>query len=286
MGELREKMTRDLQLRGLQPTTCTRYLICVKQFARHFMKSPAGLGSTEVRAFLEHQLITKKLSKSTVRVQWNALMFLYTHTLGRPDVMLGIPKPRKSRRKAPVVLAGTEVRRLLKAFRMLKHRTLATVTYATGLRVNESRHLQVNDVDSRRNVLLIRMGKRGQRYALLGERLLAILRDYYREARPEGVYLFPGARPDRPLSRVAFAEQVTKAARVAGIKKRVTPHTLRHSFATHMMELGTNLREVQVLMGHESIRSTMLYTTVTLERIGKTRSPLEVLDTERGEVLG
>jgi len=280
-------MSKDLELRGLQPSTQERYLGCARQFAKHFMKSPAEMGRDEVRVFFEDLIHNKKRSKSTHNVMWNALNFLYAYTLERPTVMEGVIKPRTKKKSPPSVLSGTEVMEVLNSLPRVKHRTIATLCYAAGLRVSEACKLEIAGVDSRRNVLRIKDGKGGcDRYALLGASLLSQLRGYYRIVRPPGPYLFPGQRPDRPLSKSAFGDYFRNVVTNSGYRKRVTPHTLRHSFATHLLELGVNLRTIQVLLGHASIRSTTIYTKVALKTVGRTQSPLDILGTDSAKILG
>ncbi len=285
MGKLRDQMSKDLELRGLRPTTRSRYLLGVKNFAAHFMKSPEEMGREEVRSFLDH--VASEQSLSTCRVTWCALNFLYTQTLNRPEVMDGIIRPRSPKRKTPVVVSGTEMEEILRAIPSLKHRTITMLLYGAGLRVSEGCRLEIACIDSRRNALLIKDGKGGlDRYTILGPRLLEGLRHYYRIVRPRGKYLFPGMIPGKPITVGAYRNYFYRAIADAKIGKAVTPHTLRHSCGTHLLELGINLRTIQVLLGHASIRSTTIYTKVALKTVSQLQSPLDILGTSRADVLG
>jgi site-specific recombinase XerD len=280
MGKLKEKMTEDLELRCYKPGTCYNYLLSAKNFAAHYMTSPAEMGEEEIREYLLYLLRDKKVGPSAVKMSVAALKFLYTHTLERPEEVVRIPWP-KAPKPLPTILSGTEVSRLLESLRSLKHRMMAMTAYGAGLRVSETCRLQVGDIDSDRMLIHVRDGKRGRdRYVMLPKRLLLCLRTYWKEARPPGPYLFPGARPDGHIGVSAAQKAVRKAARDAGISKRVTPHVLRASFATHLLETGSDIRTIQVLLGHGSIRTTERYTRVSKAHVGRVKSPLDMLGTE------
>jgi len=205
-----------------------------------------------------------------------ALRFLYRHTLHRDWIVQHIPFPRKESR-LPEVLSAAEVSRLLAAIPELKYRVLLTTIYATGLRASEALHLQVSDIDSRRHTVRVRQGKgHKDRYVMLSAKLLRLLRRYWKVAHP-ATWLFAGASPDRPLSLECLQRAVQRARRASGLTKRLTAHTLRHSFATHLLESGTNIRVIQVLLGHNSLRTTARYTHVTTAALASTVSPLEAL---------
>jgi len=286
MGQLRDRMLADLQLRFYRPGTQQAYLACARRYAAYYMVSPARLGAEDARAYLVHLVQEKKASAATLKMNVAALKFLYTHTLGRPEVVAAIPWPRV-RSTLPVILSGTEVEAFLAAVRVLKYRAIAMTMYGTGLRVQETCRLGVGDIDSRRGLIHVRDGKRGRdRYVMLAERLLLVLREYWRATRPEGSYLFSGTRADRPIEPESVRRAIREAAAAAGLVKRVTPHILRHSFATHLLEGGTDLRVIQVLLGHGSIRTTTRYTRVSAAHVGRTTSPLDVLGTSRARPLG
>jgi integrase/recombinase XerD len=280
MGKLKDRMAEDLELRAYRPGTCDSYLRCAEKFAGHFMRSPADMGEEEIREYLLYQMREKKVGPSAMKMSVAALKFLYTHTLDRPEEVARIPWP-KAPKPLPTILSGTEVSRLLESLRSLKHRMIAMTAYGGGLRVSETCRLQVGDIDSDRMLIHVRDGKRGRdRYVMLPQRLLLCLRTYWKEARPPGPHLFPGARPDGHLGVSAARQALRKAARDAEISKRVTPHVLRASFATHLLETGTDIRTIQVLLGHGSIRTTERYTRVSKAHVGRVKSPLDLLGTE------
>jgi len=207
-----------------------------------------------------------------------ALRFLYRYTLHKDWIIQHIPFPRKES-KLPEVLSLEEVSRLLAAIPELKYRVLLTTIYAAGLRASEALHLQISDIDSRRKTIRVRQGKgHKDRYIMLSAKLLLLLRRYWKVARP-APWLFPGASPARPLSLECLQKAVQRARRSSGLTKRLTAHTLRHSFATHLLESGTNLRVIQVLLGHNSLRTTARYTHVTTAALASTLSPLDSLPT-------
>ena len=279
MSELRRRMLADLRIRNYAERTQEIYIARVAEAARHFRRSPEGLTSEDVRGYLRYLKEERQVSRSAFAQTVGALRFLYRVTLDRPDLMPHLPYPRLKRRH-PVVLSPEEVVRLLQAIRNLKHRTVAMVLYGAGLRISEALKLQLRDVDSTRMVLTVRHGKGDQdRQVALSPVLLEALRVYWRAYRPP-TWLFPGRAKDHPLHTSAI-QRVLKAARMrAGIKKPATPHTLRHSYATHLMEAGTDLRVIQTLLGHRSLKTTAIYTHVATERVRATRSPLDALSSE------
>jgi site-specific recombinase XerD len=278
-------MEADLRLRNLQPSTRGVYLGCVRRFAAYHMRSPDQMGELEVREYLAHLRDKRKLDPKTIRCNVAALRFLYANTLGRPGVVACWLSPRTERR-LPVVLSRTEVDTLLKALRSLKYRAVAMTMYGAGLRVREACHLQVDDLDAHRGLLFIRDGKGGrERYAMLSRRLLEELRTYWMEARPAKPYLFPGQYPQRPLSPRSVQRVLRIAANDCGITKHVTPHTLRHSFATHLLDAGIDIRVIQALLGHRSIRTTQIYTQVSSQHVRRVQSPLDLLGTEEAKTF-
>ncbi len=286
MERLRDRMKADLKLRNLSQRTQDEYLRCAWRFAAHYMRPPEEMGRDEVRRYLLHLLNVRKLQPTTLKIHRAALKFLYEVTLQRPGVVETMWTPRVARR-LPEVLSGSEVERLIGAIRSLKHRTIVMTTYGAGLRIKETCNLQVADIDSERMLLRIRQGKGGHdRMAKLGDRLLLVLREYYRAECPGEGYLFPGQREGTPLCTDTVRRGIGRAVKKAGIKKRVTPHVLRHSFATHLLEAGSDIRTIQVLLGHKSLRTTQLYTQVSGQLIRRTKSPLDLLGTEEGNVLG
>jgi len=281
MNPLRRRMIEDMQVRNLSPVTQRCYVHAVAKFAQHFNRSPYRLGLAEIRAYQIH-LTTTGISWAGFNVAVCALRFFYGTTLGRTAMVDRIPYARK-RRQLPVILSAEEVARFFAAVPSLKHRTALMTAYAAGLRVSEVTHLRVSDIDSQRMVIHVRRGK-GQkdRYAMLSPRLLEILRAYWKAARPAD-FLFPGAVPEQPITTGSVRRVCYRARRAAGLAKHVTVHTLRHSFATHLLEAGTDLRTIQVLLGHRSFSTTARYVHVATASLPSTRSPLDRLElTPRG----
>ncbi len=270
MGHLREKMSADLRLRGCSPKTVQTYLCCCRVFAAHYRRSPEQMGEAEIRRFLLH-LEQQGRSSSTRHVYANALKFLYKVTLERPDVAARIVGPRTVDQRLPDVLTGVEVEQLFEALGTTKYRAIAMVAYGAGLRVSEACSLCVEDIDSQRMLLHVRHGKRKRdRYVGLPQRLLIVLRAYYKAERPRAPFLFPGQRPGTCLSVSSVQKTLRLAAERAGLHKRVSPHMLRHSFATALLEQGTDLRIIQVLLGHASVATTQRYARVTSAQIHST----------------
>ena len=278
MGQLRDQMDGDLRLKGYRPVTRYHYLRCVCSFAAHYGRSPATVGEAEIRAFLLHLIHNRQAQPATVRMYVAALKFLYTTTLRRPEIVARIPWPQVPQR-LPDILTPGEITQLLSAVRSLKHRVVLMIVYGAGLRISEVCSLQVADIDSQRRVIHVRDGKGGKdRYVMLGERLLVVLCKYWRLAKPPGSFLFPGTKGAPHLQPTTVQRMLQTVVATCGFSKRVTPHVLRHCFATHLLEAGTDVRTIQHLLGHASIRTTVRYTQVSTLQIGQTRSPLDRLD--------
>ena len=278
MGVLRERMAVDLRLRGLSPVTQRMYLGCAARFVAYHHQSPTTLGPTEIRAFLDHLVRARRVSPSTHAVYVAALQFLYRVTLERPDVVARLAYPHRVGARLPEILSPGEIAQLLGALRSLKHRAMLMIAYGAGLRVSELCALVPTEIDSQRMLIRVRAGKGDKdRYVMLSPRLLATLRAYWRQQPPRGPYLFPSPRPGQPLSRKAIWHVLRRAGRRAGLRKRVTPHTLRHCFATHLLEAGTDIRVIQVLLGHRSLRTTARYVLVSRRHVGTVQSPLDAL---------
>lgn len=278
MSELRRKMRADLKIRNFAEQTQTIYIARVAQMARYFDRSPQDMSTEEVREYLRH-LIETGLSRSMFVQTIAALRFLYEFTLDRPEMVLRIPYPKQARRQ-PVVLSPGEVARLLKAMQNLKHRTVGMVLYGAGLRISEALALDLGDIDSERMVIGVRHGKGDRdRQVALSPVLLDALRVYWRAYQPS-LYLFPGRDPQRPLGNSVIQRAIKAARQRAGISKHATPHALRHSYATHLMEAGTDLRTIQILLGHHSLKTTAIYTHVATERVHSTESPLDALSAD------
>jgi site-specific recombinase XerD len=279
-------MEADLRLQNFRPGTQVEYLRCARKLAEHFMRPPEELDKEDVRGYLLHLLLVRKLSPSSMKVHIASLKFLYGVTLGRPEVVEWVRMPR-IRRRLPEVLSGNEVGAIIGAVESVKYRAVVTTTYAAGLRVSEACRLRVADIDSGRMVIRVQDGKGGRdRYVMLSERLLQGLRAYFRIERPKGEYLFPGKTPGSPITPDSVRRVLKAAVKKSGVKKRVSPHVLRHSFATHLLEGGADIRTIQVLLGHQSINTTQLYAQVSTRHIARTKSPLDLLGTKEGEVLG
>jgi integrase/recombinase XerD len=270
-------MLEDLQIRHYSPTTIRLYLHAIAEFAKHFGKPPDQLGAEHIRRYQLFLTKEKKVSPSTYVQMVCALRFLYTHTLQRKVAIERIPFPRRER-KLPLILSREEVKALLGAPRDLRHRAMLAILYGSGLRVSEVAHLKVADIDSARNVLWVRSGKgRKDRQALLPPKLQELLRSYWRSWRPTD-WLFPGARPGQPISVKAIFMACRNAARSADIAKPVHPHSLRHAFATHLLEAGVDLRTIQILLGHTNLETTARYLQVADVNVRATVSPLESLE--------
>ncbi len=276
MSQLRDRMVTDFRLGNYSEKTQREYLRGVRHFAAHFMRSPEELGKREVRGFLDHLLVVRGLGPSGMKNYVAALKFLYTRTLGRPEVVAWIPWP-KVRSRLPVVLDPAEVKEFLLALDVPLHRTLLITAYGTGMRISEVCSLRIDDLDGRRGVIRVR-GKGGRdRYVPLREKLLGVLRRYYARERPRRPWLFAG-HGDRHVSPDQVRRAMTKALRKTSIRKKVTPHVLRHSFATHILEAGEDLRVIQALLGHASIRTTVRYTRVSTRLIKGSVDPLEIVE--------
>lgn len=257
MTPLRQRMIDDMRIRNLSPKTIQSYVEKVAKYARSFGKSPGELGPEDIRTYLLGR-INAGVARSTLVQNVCALRFLYRVTLHRPWEDQVLPFPRKERR-LPVVLSREEVRAFLDALDGLKQRTFFLTIYSTGLRVSECLQLLPADIDSKRMVVRVRQGKgKKDRYIPLPARLLAMLRTYWKAARPQ-VWLFEGLKPGHPLTKGAVERWCPLASARAGLTKLVTPHTLRHSFATHLLEAGTDLRTIQILLGHRSLGTTAIY---------------------------
>lgn len=286
MGQIRDRMVADLTLRGAARGTCELYLRFARAFIVFHQRSPTELGTEQVRAWLLHLIQHERKSPRTVNVAIAALRFLFTYTLLRPEVMTSIRTVR-AQHGQPDVPSGSQVATLLAQARSLKHRAMFALLYGAGLRVSEMLRLTPKDIDSQRMVLHVRDTKnRHDRIVPLPPKALHALRTYWKADRPKGPALFGARSGQGTLTRAAVHLALRKAAADAGLTLRVYPHLLRHAFATHLLEIGTDLRTVQILLGHRSLQSTARYTHLSEARRATLRSPLELLDTEEGKRLG
>jgi site-specific recombinase XerD len=266
-------MIRDLQVRNLAPSTQRSYIHYVAQFAKYFHRSPADLTLEHVQIYQLYLLNERKLSPQTVNQFVSAARFLYLTTLHKPWGTEHFPHVATPQ-TLPVVLSQTEVLHLFKHVPSIKYRAALMTCYAAGLRISEAVNLLVSDIDSQRMVIRVQQGKgRKDRYVMLSPRLLEVLRTWCRAARPRG-FLFPGSNHGH-MSAGSLQLACRDARRLSGIGKRITAHTLRHSFATHLLENGTDLRVIQVLLGHSRITTTAHYTRVSNSLIVNTASPLD-----------
>ena len=276
MGQLRDRMAADLQLAGYTESTAKTYLYHVHQFAKHFMRSPAEMGEKEVREYVLHRVQKDHVGHSTHVQIRAALTFLYTKTLQRPIEVVSLPVPKR-RKRLPVILSKDEVASILAETKNRKHRLIQMAMYSAGLRISEACRLRPEDIDSKRGVLRVESGK-GQRdrYTLLSKQFLAELRAYWIEEQPEG-WLFPGQAKDDHIDSATARHVFRRSALLAGIRKPVAPHSLRHCFATHLLEAGTDITTIKELLGHSQLRTTAIYAHTSDEHIAKTRSPLDSL---------
>jgi site-specific recombinase XerD len=278
-------MEADLRLAGYSPSTSKVYLLYARLYAKHFMRPPEEMGEQEVRAFLLYLIEERKVSRTTIRQVRSALTFLYAVTLRRPVEVAHIPVMRQQQR-LPQVLSGREVTALLDAVVNPKYRAILMACYGGGLRITEACRLRPEDIDSKRMVIRVRAGKGGRdRYTVLSARLLSHLRSYWATCRPHP-WLFPGQTADSHVSPDAVRLIFRQVLAASGIKKRVTPHVLRHCFATHLLESGTDITVIKTLLGHGSLRATEVYAHVSVEHIGRTTSPLDLLGSPSAAVLG
>jgi len=277
MTPLRQRMLEDMQIRNLSLNTQRAYTESVARYARYFHRSPAALGPDEIRTYLVYLACERKLAPSSLEIAVCALRFLYTVTLKKAwPIDKVIPAPKKPR-PLPIVLSPEEVLHFLDCVPTLEHRAILTTCYAAGLRISEACHLRPTDIDSRRMVIRVDQGK-GQhdRYVMLSPKLLELLRTWYRVARPQA-WLFPGPRPTHPVSRRAVALRCAQARQRSHTAKPITPHSMRHAFAVHLLEAGTDIRTIQLLLGHRCLDTTARYLRIATIKVCATTSPLEWL---------
>lgn len=282
MGRLREQMKGDLELRGLSRNTQEIYLNQVRDFSRYFNRSPLHLGEREIKEYLLYLIREKRASYSRVNQCYCALKFLYETTLKRKWVMEKVPCAKRER-NLPAVLDREEVEALFSVIRNVKHRAILMLIYSSGLRVSEAARLRVSDIDSKRMVIRIRRGKgKKDRYSILSHVALEALREYWRVYRPTG-WLFPSRFPGKPLTERSIQRTFKKAKALARIKKPVSINTLRHTFATHLLEAGTDIHHIQLLLGHKSPKTTTIYLHVSQKELIRIVSPLDLISPSNGK---
>lgn len=276
MTPLRALMIKQMEVDRLAPKTQEAYLGAVKGIARFYHRSPDQIDGEEIKNYIHYLLTERKLAWSSVNVAVNALAFLYVKTLGRERPDLKLP-PCRTRIKLPEILSGDELERMFAAPTHPKHRALLMTTYAGGLRVSETVHLKLTDIDSQRMVIRIEQSKGAKdRYTMLSTRLIDELRCYWRTCRPTS-WLFPGRDHERSMHINTAQRIYMRAKRLAGIARGPGIHTLRHCFATHLLESGVDLRTIQSLLGHTSLNTTMRYLKVDRTRALATVSPLDLI---------
>lgn len=280
MTHLRRVMLEELQRRNYATTTVQYYLQAVERFARHFKRSPDQLNQEHLRAYQAYLLRERKLAPRTVKLHVSALRFFFVKTLKRTYLLNDMPYPKVPRR-LPTILTVSEVARLIDSARTLTDRTMLMVLYSTGMRNAEMRSLQVQDIDSRSMVIHIRRGKGGRdRYVPLSPTLLETLRVYWRWMKPK-TWLFPGTiagwRADKPITPKVVWDACQSAATRAHLEKRVSAHLLRHSYATHLLEAGADLRTIQLLLGHVKLEHTVLYLHLSRRHLHAVANPLDAM---------
>ena len=277
MTLLRRRMIDDMTLRNLSPHTVQAYVRAVAQFAKHFGRSPELLSGEDARQYLLHLVRERRAGWSRYNLARCGLQFFFQTTLGRDEHFAKLPCARTPKR-LPAVLSPEELRRLFDVARDVKHKALLMTLYGAGLRVSEALALKPGDIDGRRMLVHVRLGKGAKdRMVKLSPQLLAVLRDYWRVRRPVD-WMFPQAKdPARPMDGSDAWRMVRRTARRAGIAKRVSPHTLRHSYATHLLDAGTDLRTIQLLLGHGNLKTTTIYLHVSQAKLNAAASPLDRL---------
>lgn len=277
MGQFRDRYERDLQIRGYSSNTVKQYVYCVRNLVKYFNQPPDELTIEDINNFQLHLTKERKVAWATFNVYVVAIRHFFLITLKRDWKIAFIPY-QKTGRKLPEIFSAAELSALFKSVSNIKHLTILMAIYSAGLRVSEAVHLRVSDIDSRRMVIRVNQGKGlKDRYVPLSEALLPFLRQYWKIDRPTD-WLFQGQDPKKPLTQESVGLVFRKAKKAAGITKKVTVHSLRHSFASHLMEKGVDIRTIQQLLGHRSLSSTMIYTHVAKNYVNRAGSPLDGVD--------
>lgn len=276
MTELENQMKINMELRGFSPKTIRNYVLHVSNFAKHYNKSLEQLGENEIQNYLHYCITEKHLGEGTVNYYHSAIKFFYTKVLDRGWKQEKIPRAKEGR-KLPVILSQSEVKAILEATENLKYNTILSTIYGAGLRISEAARLKVTDIDSKNMQIIIRQGKgKKDRYSILSKNNLNLLREYWKRYKPE-TYLFPGKNPTGHLTVRTIQKIFDEAKNTAGVKKDATVHTLRHSFATHLLEAGTDICYIQRLLGHTSLQTTTIYLHLRRVDLLNIKSPLDTL---------
>ena len=274
MGALGQRMKSHMELKGLSPRTIHVYLRQMSLFVQYVGHGPERMDAEEIRSYLHHLLTERQVSQSTMSQAYSALRLFYEQILGQTWEERTIPRSKQCR-KLPVVLSPAEIESLFAATRRLKYRALFMAIYSGGLRVGEGTHLQPGDIDSQRMLIQVHDGKgHKDRFTLLSKRALETLREYWCHARPER-WLFPSLRVAGPLSTATVQRTFKGTVKAAGLKKAATPHTLRHSFATHLLEAGVSLHHIQRLLGHRQLSTTAVYLHLTNGDLSRITNPMD-----------
>ncbi len=285
MTTLRERMLAELKLKGREPNTHTAYIAAVARFAAYFHKSPDHLGKEEVRRYLLYLIDELHLAESSVNVAYWAMRFSYDHVAGKKGLIDDVSHPTDTK-KLPAVLNQDELDQFFAVIKNIKHKTMLMVALDAGLRVSEVVKLRIEDIDSQRMLLRVLRAKgKKDRYVNLSTQLLQLLREYWRERRPQE-WLFPGRYPDKHMCATSVSNQCRNYRKRAKMRKAVTPHMLRHTFATMLLDAGENLRKIQILLGHRSLKTTARYTHVSTQSLRSTTTPLQLMQKQRQSKKG
>ncbi|MEA2075124.1 MAG: site-specific tyrosine recombinase/integron integrase [Euryarchaeota archaeon] len=278
-----EVVKKELELRGYSQKTSKAYLHHIGRYMRYFMKEPKELDERHIREYMLYLIDKEKVSRSYHDQAVSAVKFLYDNVLNMPKVVGCLPRPRKER-KLPIVLSHEDVIQLFQAVTNVKHKAILMLAYSAGLRVSEVARLKVEDIDVKRRMIHIRGAKgRKDRYTILSQIALEVLREYWKAYRLK-TWLFPGLKEGGHITTRTVEKILENASQKAGISKHITVHTLRHSFATHLLEGGTDIRYIQELLGHKSTKTTEIYTHVSVKDIGRIKSPLDSILEGGGDV--
>ena len=276
MTTLRERMLAELKLKGREPNTHKSYIDAVARFASYFHTPPDQLGKEEVRRYLLYLIEEQHLAESSVNVAYWALRFFYDQVAGKKGLIDDVSHP-KDTKKLPAVLNQDEVEQFFAVIKNIKHKAMLMVALDAGLRASEVVKLRIDDIDSQRMLLRVRQAKgKKDRYVNLSPQLLQLLREYWLERRPKE-WLFPGRYPDRHICAASLSNQCRNLRQRAKMRKAVTPHMLRHTFATMLLDAGENLRKIQILLGHRSLKTTARYTHVSTQSLRATTTPLQLM---------